>query len=413
MDNKIKAIIAVAVVAVGMIGYSRISKEMNKDPEITGLQAEFVGKVGPGESLSKSMFKVTGTTEAGKSVQIDDFSSKTTTAAENGASCEVDIEAQGQSVTVIVDITREPVLEEDIGYPNEKSAKVTCYSNGDLEFTGKGDITNFTKTLPWSSSTYSHVYIDDSLKIENMDSWFEGNKNLVYCDNLPKTLKTMKSTFAGCTTIKKTPDYFQCSNLKIMDYAFSGCSALKEADIIPVNVSSMKYTYANCSSLQKPISLNKTSNLTNVSGLYSGCINLREATEIPDSVIYMNETYKDCINIKEAVKFPKSIEEISATYEGCTGLLTGATIPESVINFTDCYNGCESLNGKLEINSDSDSFEGALMGATTNGDKLSISGNCGNLLAIQKNASNNNIVLADPEAASKQNERLNREKESQ
>ena len=29
MDNKIKAIIAVAVVAVGMIGYTQISKEMN------------------------------------------------------------------------------------------------------------------------------------------------------------------------------------------------------------------------------------------------------------------------------------------------------------------------------------------------------------------------------------------------
>lgn len=120
MDNKIKAIIAVAVVAVGMIGYTQISKEMNKDPEITGLQAEFVGKVGPGGSLSKNMFKVTGTTEAGKVVQINDFSSKTTTAAENGASCEVNIEAQGQSATVIVDITREPVLEENIGYPNEK-----------------------------------------------------------------------------------------------------------------------------------------------------------------------------------------------------------------------------------------------------------------------------------------------------
>lgn len=127
MDNKIKAIIAVAVVAVGMIGYTQISKEMNKDPEITGLQAEFVGKVGPGGSLSKNMFKVTGTTEAGKVVQINDFSSKTTTAAENGASCEVNIEAQGQSATVIVDITREPVLEENIGYPNEKSAKVTYH----------------------------------------------------------------------------------------------------------------------------------------------------------------------------------------------------------------------------------------------------------------------------------------------
>ena len=67
----------------------------------------------------------------------------------------------------------------------------------------------------------------------------------------------------------------------------------------------------------------------------------------------------------------------------------------------------------MEINSDSDSFEGVLMGATTNGVKLSISGICGNHLAIQINASYSNIVMADPEAAAKQNERLNREKENQ
>ena len=413
MDNKIKVIIAAAVVAAGLIGYSQISKELTKDPEITSIQAEFVGKVGPGESLSKSMFDVKGTTNTGKVISIKDFSSKTSTAAKNGASCEIEIESQGQKTTAIIDITRKPIFKQNIGYPNEKGAKVTCYENGDLEFTGKGDITNFTKKLPWSSCKYSHVYIDESLKIENMDNWFEGNEELVYCDDLPKTLKTMKNTFAGCTSLKKTPDYFQCSNLKIMDYAFSECASLKEADLVPVNVASMKYTYAGCVSLQNPISLNKTSNLTNISGIYSGCTNLREATEIPDSVIYMDESYKDCINIKEAVKFPKNVEEINAAYEGCTGLMTGATIPESVVDFTDCYNGCESLSGKLEINSDSSDFQGVLTGATTNGDKLSISGNCGNLLAIQKNASNNNIVLADPEAASRQNERLNRKKESQ
>ena len=32
MDNKIKAIIAVAVVAVGMIGYTQISKENEQRP---------------------------------------------------------------------------------------------------------------------------------------------------------------------------------------------------------------------------------------------------------------------------------------------------------------------------------------------------------------------------------------------
>ena len=74
MDNKIKVIITAAVVAAGLIGYSQISKELTKDPEITSIQAEFVGKVGPGESLSKSMFDVKGTTNTGKVISIKDFS---------------------------------------------------------------------------------------------------------------------------------------------------------------------------------------------------------------------------------------------------------------------------------------------------------------------------------------------------
>ena len=410
MDNKIKAIvIAAAVAAAGMIGYGKISEYLNKDPVITSIQADFVGEVKPGGTLSKGMFEVKGVTDGGKLVKLNSFSAKTDTAAENGATCEVEIESQGQTATAIVDITREPVFSQDVGYPNEQDANVTCYSNGDLEFTGKGDVTNFLKTLPWAKCKYTHVYIDETLDIESMDAWFKGNKELVYCSSLPKKVKTMKNTFSGCIALEKTPDYFQCSNLKIMDYAFEGCTSLKEADVIPVNVSSMQYTFSGCTSLQKPISLSKTSNLTNVSGMYNGCVNLRDATEIPDTVVNMDECYKGCINIKEAVKFPMNIQTMNAAYEGDEGLTTGAAIPESAIDFSDCYNGCSALSGSLEINSDSGAFNGVLTNATTNGDKLSISGNSGNLLAIQKDSGNNNIILADPEAAAKQNERMKRD----
>lgn len=410
MDNKIKTIIvAAAVVAAGIIGYGKISEYLNKDPVVTGIQAEFVGEVKPGETLSKRMFEVKGVTESGKLVKLTDFSAKTDTAAENGASCEIEINAQGQSTTAIVNITREPVFSQDIGYPNESDANVTCYSNGDLEFTGKGDITNFSKTLPWAKCEYTHVYIDETLDIESMDEWFKGNKKLIYCTNIPKKVKTMKSTFSGCIALEKAPDYFQCANLKIMDYAFEDCTALKEADVVPVNVSSMKYTFSGCTALQKPVSLSKTSNLTNVAGMYNGCINLREAAVIPDTVVNMDECYKGCINIKEAVKFPMNIQTMASAYEGDEGLITGATIPESAIDFSDCYNGCSSLSGALEINSDTGAFSGVLSNATTNGDRLSISGNSGNLLAIQKDSGNSNIILADPEAAAKQNERMQRE----
>ena len=241
MDNKVKAIIGVAILAVGVIGFHTVSKELKKDPVVTGIEAEFVGEVAPGETFTKRMFSVQGVTDSGRLVKLNNFSSETEAAAMNGSTCEVEINSQGYTDTVIVNITREPVMEKNIGYPNEEDAKVTCYSNGDLEFIGKGDITNFNNGVPpWDDYEYSHVYIDDTLNVESMDGWFTDNQNLVYCTSIPKSVKTMKKTFAGCIALEKTPDYFQCSNLKIMDYTFSGCESLKEADVIPVNVTSAR-----------------------------------------------------------------------------------------------------------------------------------------------------------------------------
>lgn len=230
----------------------------------------------------------------------------------------------------------------------KKAATVTCYSNGDLEFEGKGELTNFGTSLPWKDCEYTHVYIDETLQIESMDSWFEGNENLVYCTNIPKSVKTMKKTFANCKALEKAPDYFQCSNLKIMDYAFSGCEALKEIDILPVNVSSAQYAFEGCISLQKPADLSKTSNLQDISGLHNGCSNLREATEIPNSVIYMSETFMNCLNIKAAVRFPEKVLDISSAYAGDSALEIGASIPEGVTDFSGCYQGCSALSGTLE-----------------------------------------------------------------
>lgn len=406
-----KIIVGFAVIGVGLLGVSAMSKNFKKDPAVAEIKAEFVGKVKPGQTFTKSMFSVQGVTNAGKLVELKDFSSKTGKAAKNGESCEVVIEAQGKKSTVIVDITRKPVFKKEIGYPEQDKAKVVCYDNGDLEFVGTGKIMNFTSKLPWTDYEYSHVYIDEALEIENMDYWFEDNENLIYCSDLPKTVKTIKGTFSGCESLKKTPEYFQCNDLKITDKAFSDCSALTEADVLPVNVSSAKYMFAGCTAMQEPVSLSKTSNLKDITGIFSGCTNIISTTSIPESVIYMPECYMDCINIKEATKFPDSVQDIASAYAGCKGMITGVTIPEDVKDMTDCYNGCQALSGNLEINSDTSAFDGVLVGATTNGDFLSISGNSGNLLAIQKDTENRNITLADPEAAARQNERMMMEKQ--
>lgn len=400
-----------AVLCIGMLGFSAISSKMNQDPVVTGIQAEFVGEARPGEPLKKSMFEVKGVTESGKLVKLNDFGSEDEAIAMNGDMCEIEINSQGYSTTAIVNITRTPIFQQHIGFPEEESVTVTCYDNGDLDFTGKGPISNFANGFPWAECQYSHVYIDENIKIENMDSWFEGNQALVYCDDIPKSVKTMQHTFAGCTAMEKTPNYFQCSNVKMMDYAFSGCVSLQEMDVIPVNVESTRYTFENCTGLQKPVDLSKTSNLTDITGIHTGCTSLRYVMPIPKSVIYMSQCFQNCINIKDATVFPPNVLDISNAYSGDKGLLTAASIPESVINFSGCYNGCASLTGSLEINSDTSDFGGVLVNATTNGDKLKLSGNSGNLLAIQKDSGNKKISLADPEAAARQNERMLREQE--
>lgn len=456
MNNKTKLIIiVVAVLAVIMIGYGKVSQILRKDPEVVSIKAEFVGEVAPGEKYKKNMFDVKGTTAAGKVVSLNNFTVKNITgttaddetsgevltnedeqvltdassqtqnteeisaeddkniirAAQNGDSCEVEVESQGYTATAIVNITREIAAEFNIGYPQEDTAKVTFYSNGDLVFSGSGSITNFSNNFPWSDYDYTHVYIDEELEIENMNNWFSGAENLVYCDPLPKSVKTISSAFYNCVLLETTPEYFQCSNLKIMDYAFSNCYSLKEVDTIPVNVTSARYTFDTCTSLQNPVSLDKTSNLTNITGIFNGCTSLRNATSIPESVTTMDEAYMGCINIKEAVKFPGNVQTISNAYSGCEGLTTGASIPESVTDFTKCYYGCSSLTGTLEINTDSGSYTGCLQNATTNGDKLEILGNSGHLLDIQKDSGNSNITLQNAEAAAQQNERMLREQE--
>lgn len=427
MGHRLKYIaIAAIVIVLGMVGFNALFPS-GGDPEITGIQAEFVGEIGPGGKYTRSMFEVKGITPAGRTVELNDFSVSDPSAeeveegeekpplraAEHGDSCEVIVEAQGYTDTVTVAVTREAKSSTEIGFPEKSSVTVTYYDNGDLEFTGKGNVMNFAGDMPWADCDYTHVYIDEALEVEMMDSWFEDNDKLVYCDPLPKTVKTLKHTFSGCESLEKTPEYFQCSDLQIMDYAFSDCTSLKEADVIPVSVSSMQYTFENCVSLQDAASFDKTSCLTNITGVYSGCSSLRAAVAVPETVTAMDKAYMDCVNIKESVKFPSNVQSISEAYSGCSGLQSAATIPESVTNMGRCYSGCSSLCGSLEINSDTDEFGGLLQGATSNGDRLELSGNSGNLLAIQKDSSNSNIALADPAAAALQNERMIREREFQ
>ena len=404
--KKMNPILLITVLMLGIFVFaSGLFGKLSKDPSVTGIRADFNGLIRPGEPFNADMFIVKGITEDSRLVPLKNFTVTSETAATNGGTCETIITAQGHEVTAIVPITREEVASLNIGYPYKEDVKVTFYSNGDLEFTGTGDVQNFGD-IPWKEYEYTHVYFDGNLTITKMDQWFKGSKTLTYIDSLPKTVKSIKEMASGCELLKDAPEYFQCQNLKVMDNAFWGCSLIENVDVLPVNVTSAKYAFSGCVSLQNPCDMGKTSNLIDISGIHSGCTSLRNVPEIPETVAVMDESFKGCINIQYAAKFPQNVQSIREAYANCTSLETASTIPEKAKDISQCYIGCNALSGTLEINTDTKNFAGVLRNAATMGDILSISGNSGNLLAIQQDSGNSDIVLADPKAAANQNKRM-------
>lgn len=402
--NKPIFLIIVVLLGVVILGDGMLGK-FSKDPSVTGIRAEFTGTVHPGEHLTPDMFTVKGVTADSRLVALKNFTVTGQKASANGGTCEATISAQGHETATIVHITREEVAALDIGYPYKEDVKVTFYSNGDLEFSGTGDVQNFGE-IPWSEYEYTHVFFDDNLSITKMDQWFKDSKTLTYISPLPKTVKSIKDMASGCIQLREAPEYFQCQDLKVMDNAFSGCKSMESVDVLPVNVTSAKYAFSGCVSLQNPCDMSKTSDLTDISGIHSDCTSLRNVPEIPETVAVMDESFKGCINVQYATKFPENVQSVRDAYANCTSMETAATIPERAKDISQCYAGCNALAGALEINTDTKNFTGVLRKAVTMGDTLTISGNSGNLLAIQQDSGNSNIILSDPEAAAQQHERM-------
>lgn len=410
-NRKATGLAIFACLLLFLIVFSKIRSATRKDPDVSSIKAEFTGEIGPGQNLRASMFRVTGETANGKSVQIHSFQAEPVAAPGNGSDFGVTVTAQGQTASVTVPVTREVQSSANIGLQREDSATVTLYTNGDLVFSGSGPIKNFGTNLPWKKMTnsrlqYTHVYFSKELEIPNIDGWFSDNDSLIYCSELPKSLKSMKSAFSGCTALEKAPDYFGCEELKIADNAFSGCTSLTEADTLPVNLRSAAGMFSDCPALRQAVDMSKTSSLTNISGIYQNDTGLVDLSPVPESVSDMSQAFSGCINIQNAVPFPESVLNISGTYQDCTSLTTGAAIPESADNISNCYSGCSSLCGTLEINTDTNNYSGVLSGAAAMGDALVISGNSGNLLAIQQDSGMQSISLADPQEAAKQNQRM-------
>lgn len=381
-----------------------------KEP-VKSISSEFVGTVRPTETIGRSMLRVTAETPSGEKYDITDrYSIDVVEAPRNGSSFEVTVSYRGVTDKVIIPVTRNAVVEYSIGYPYQDSVKATVYSNGDLVFDGEGETQKLDDdNIPWAEETYSYVEFLSDVEPRNIDYWFSDNPELTICRNIPNTVESMLGTFKGDTGLLRTPEYFQCTYLRVMQSAFEGCSSLDWADTLPINVQNANYIFSGCSSLKRAPDIMKAGKLEDANGMFKGCTKLADAPQLPNSVITMKECYKDCINIHKASTFPVRIVDITSSYENCTSLETAAPIPESVISLNRCFAGCRDLNGYLEINTDSREFSSMFYGAVESGKELRLSGNCGNLISIQHETGNRYIILDDTDEAARQAARLRAE----
>lgn len=104
-----------------------------------------------------------------------------------------------------------PILNEwNFGATNPEEVKVTLYTNGVLEFTGKGNTKTvfFNSPNPWAVNYSEHITstaIDPGIRSNNMDAWYRacrnlGNVNII----IPETVKSAKYTFGGCKKLSGT-----------------------------------------------------------------------------------------------------------------------------------------------------------------------------------------------------------------
>lgn len=367
-------------------------QQVQQEP-LSSIDGRFIGKAVPGTELKRTMFEVTGQTQSGRIYTLNDYDIDIKKVPLHGSNFVLTIIYHEFEKKIDIPITREPLVEYSIGYPEPDDAKATVYTNGDLEFTGTGNTLKFSQSsIPWKSESYTHVYFKPGIEPENIDYWFLGNSDLIYCDALPKSIESMRGTFRDADSLEATPDFFQCTELRVSTECFSGCDTLNKTDDAPINLVAADAMYRGCVNLTTPPNLMKSS-LVNISGMFDGCTGMISAPEIPETVKEMESTFEGCENIYSATKFPELVENISNAYKGCTSLKDAARIPKSVLYYQGCYADCINLYGSVSIDTDTDKNSGVFAGAAQSGRKLILNGQSQKLVEIQQDANNQMIAL--------------------
>lgn len=316
-----------------------------------------------------------------------------------GATTEVTLKKEKWECTVELKNKRHVVAEIECGKPNLKDVKATVYSNGELAFTGTGDILSYNNNdYPWLSfdgidkNPITSITFEDTVKPIYMDGYFRELHELEYVENIPASVESLEGTFSGCSALKIAPDLEHCKNLLNMSHCFENCIAMVKPPSIPSSVKNLDSCFASCAELKEGTDVSHATGVMTAIQMYSGCSMLNKA-DLPPQVKVIDDAFKNCINMKKAPAIPESVESMSNTFQNNTSLVEASTIPANVRDVSGCFQGCAKLKGILIVNGNPKKYTGFLSKASI-ATNLDLQGNSKMLdILVQQGNENPNITV--------------------
>ncbi len=345
---------------------------VNQSP-IVGIEASNKHEYTKNQTIKPSDFDIFAKHENGKTTKISDENVKLSVTKPNivGPITEVTLTKNKWSCNVDVKNKRKKIVEFECGKPNKSDVKASVYSNGELAFTGKGDILVYANNdYPWLSYEGQDKYPITSVTFEEevkpiyMDGYFRGLQELTYIEYIPDTVESMEEICYECVALKEAPDLSNCVNLANMTSAFEKCSSLEKAPKIPASVKVLDKSFADCIELKEGADMSDATGVIKAEGLYYGC-NTMNKGELPPNIKNITSAYENCINIKQMPYIPETVEIMESAFRGASSMVVATEIPASVKDVAKCFDGCSKLKGILVINGNPTSYSGFLTNAAS------------------------------------------------
>ena len=321
-----------------------------------------------GQAIFPEDFTVKEKHENGKTVTLDpdDFTYRPEEASHTGATTPVMItKISDPSWTCEVEIKnkRVKIISFDVGYPNLEDVTATIYSNGELEFTGKGNVKNYSKKkMPWDiyddadDNPIVSVVFEEGVEPISMDYWFKGQEELKYVNKIPASVQSMEYTFADCPSLETGPDWTGCNVLTDLTGTFSDDTSLNYVYPIPSSVTVMDDVCNGCIALENAPDMSDADSVIYMQESFASCISLHSVGSLPPNVQSMEGTFSECINLEAAPQIPGTVLSMAKTFNKCTGLKTASVIPAGVKDLSNAYADCPKLCGTLVIDANPDKY---------------------------------------------------------